>query len=88
MVTDQYIRQDSLTQDGYYEPYHTVPVIKQECPWSQDCSGQDLSDSWSSSDLRTSLSSGYRSLQSSPTNSYPDSKPMIQAAALAGYSGM
>ncbi|XP_060081460.1 protein C-ets-1-like isoform X1 [Ylistrum balloti] len=90
MCRNQYMRQDSLPHDNYYDQqtFHTVPSIKQECPWSpQDCAGQDCNESWQSADLRSSLSSGYRSLQSSPTNVYCDGKPMIQAAALAGYSG-
>ncbi|XP_021366639.1 protein c-ets-1-B-like isoform X3 [Mizuhopecten yessoensis] len=90
LCRNQYIRQDSLPHDNYYDQqtFHTVPSIKQECPWSpQDCAGQDCNESWQSNDLRSSLSSGYRSLQSSPTNVYCEGKPMIQAAALAGYSG-
>ncbi|KAJ8316355.1 hypothetical protein KUTeg_006369 [Tegillarca granosa] len=90
----QFMRQDSThAPDSYYDqqPYQMVPTIKQECQWStQDCA-QDLSDSWSSTDLRSGLScGGYRSVQSSPTDQYPphtEGKPMIQAAALAGYSG-
>ncbi|KAL5020248.1 hypothetical protein ScPMuIL_003140 [Solemya velum] len=75
------------------QPYQTVPSIKQECPWSsQDYGGtQDLGDSWPSNDLRSSLSSPvYRGLHGIPGDlgvNGPDGKPMIQAAALAGYSG-
>lgn len=75
-----------IPQEPFYDqqPYQMVPTIKQECPWSQYDCNQELCDSWSSH----SSSGGYRSVQSSPTDIYTnDSKPMIQAAALAGYSG-
>lgn len=75
-----------IPQEPFYDqqPYQMVPTIKQECPWSQYDCNQELCDSWSSH----SSSGGYRSVQSSPTDIYSnESKPMIQAAALAGYSG-
>ncbi|XP_063439575.1 transforming protein p54/c-ets-1-like isoform X1 [Mytilus trossulus] len=83
---DNMCRNPFIPQDPYYDqqPYQMVPTIKQECPWSQhDCIQQELNESWSSRN-----SGGYRSIQSSPTDMYTtESKPMIQAAALAGYSG-
>lgn len=81
-----FISDPFIPQEPFYDqqPYQMVPTIKQECPWSQYDCNQELCDSWSSH----SSSGGYRSVQSSPTDMYSnDSKPMIQAAALAGYSG-
>ena len=83
---DNIYRNPFIPQEPFYDqqPYQMVPTIKQECPWSQYDCNQELCDSWSSH----SSSGGYRSVQSSPTDMYSnDSKPMIQAAALAGYSG-
>lgn len=83
---DNICRNPFIPQDPYYDhqAYQMVPNIKQEIPWSQhDCIQQELNESWSSRS-----SGGYRSIQSSPTDMYSgESKPMIQAAALAGYSG-
>ncbi|XP_013410350.1 protein c-ets-1-B-like isoform X1 [Lingula anatina] len=67
----------------YYDhrepPFQTVP----ECWTNQD----QLADSWSSNDLRLSMSGGgFRHLHA--VHERPgESKPVIQAAALAGYSG-
>ncbi|XP_036359064.1 protein c-ets-1-A isoform X7 [Octopus sinensis] len=90
----QYIHE--VTGDNYYDhqPYQTVPSIKSECAWSTQEYGQDISaqESWSmNNEMRTNLhSASFRSLQTSPsdnTNTGSDGKPVIQAAALAGYSG-
>ncbi|XP_067679300.1 transforming protein p54/c-ets-1-like isoform X1 [Haliotis asinina] len=82
---------DTPPQDYYdQQSYQTVPSIKTEIPWSTQEYGQDVSESWSGSDHRSSLPPvGFRNIQSggSDSGSVDAGKPMIQAAALAGYSG-
>lgn len=94
MCRGQYIH--DVSADNYYDhqPYQTVPSIKAECSWSTQEYGQDISgqETWSmNNELRSSLHpAGFRSLQASSadnTNTGSDGKPVIQAAALAGYSG-
>ena len=70
-----------------------VPNIKTEMPWSQhDYQGcRDINGTWSPTDLRTNMPtrSGYHPLLNVGEMGVqgPEGKPMIQAAALAGYSG-
>lgn len=72
-----------------------VPNIKTEMPWTQhDYPGcRDLGGSWSPTDLRTTMTRtpGYHPLHSlgggEMSGPCTENKPMIQAAALAGYSG-
>ncbi|XP_064618344.1 protein C-ets-1-like [Liolophura sinensis] len=82
---------ESPAGDYYEQTYHTVPNIKTECPWSaQEYGGQELGDAWHGNDLRASLGhGGFRGLQPGCLDAVagPDGKPVIQAAALAGYSG-
>lgn len=94
MCRGQYIH--DVSADNYYDhqPYQTVPSIKAECSWSTQEYGQDISgqETWSmNNELRSSLHpAGFRSLQTSSAdnpNTGSDGKPVIQAAALAGYSG-
>ncbi|XP_041373701.1 protein C-ets-1-like [Gigantopelta aegis] len=69
-------------QDNYYEQqsYQTVPSIKTEIPWSTQEYGQELGDNWSATGTR------FQTLPESSSTT-DQGKPMIQAAALAGYSG-
>ncbi|KAL4228759.1 Protein C-ets-1 [Mactra antiquata] len=99
MCRGQYIPPEAHSQpqtESYYEAQHQypqmVPSIKTEIPWSHhDYPGcRDLNGTWSPTDLRTNMSrAGYHPLLNlgdmGPQNG--DGKPMIQAAALAGYSG-
>lgn len=89
-VIGQYMP-ESPAGDYYEQTYHTVPNIKTECPWSaQEYGGQELGDVWHGNDLRASLGhGGFRGLQPGCLDAVagPDGKPVIQAAALAGYSG-
>ncbi|XP_050415765.1 protein c-ets-1-B isoform X2 [Patella vulgata] len=82
---------DTPPQEHFYEqPYQTVPSIKQERPWSTQEYGhsQDLTDSWQAADLRTGLGpSPFHNLRVGTPDGSEQNKPMIQAAALAGYSG-
>lgn len=75
--------------ESYFDqpPYQLVPNIKPEVPWSQQ-EYSSCSRSWSPTDLRTNVSRmGYQSHHGGPEMGLPENKPMIQAAALAGYSG-
>ncbi|XP_076438360.1 transforming protein p54/c-ets-1-like isoform X2 [Babylonia areolata] len=93
MCLGQYVN-ESNSQDNFYDAPHsfqTVPNIKSE-PWTSQEFGGEMGEPWSASDLRSNmaLGAGFRALQSaSPDSSCadPNTKPMIQAAALAGYSG-
>lgn len=69
------------------QPYQLVPNIKPEVPWSQQ-EYSSCSRSWSPTDLRTNISRmGYQNHHGGPDMGLQENKPMIQAAALAGYSG-
>lgn len=82
--------------ESFYDTHHQypqmVPNIKTEMPWSQhDYPGcRDMNGSWSPTDLRINMSrTGYHPLHNiGELGQGPEGKPMIQAAALAGYSGM
>ena len=82
--------------ESYFDGHHSyppqmVPNVKMELPWSQaeypGC--RDMAGSWSPTEFRLGMPHpGYPPLHphgelGSPT----EGKPMIQAAALAGYSG-
>ena len=82
------------TPEYYDSPYQTVPNLQTECWQSQ---AGDLAESWSSAELRAASlggNSGFHQLHHGAPGEHPaahtaipDSKPVIQAAALAGYSG-
>lgn len=82
--------------ESFFDPHHQypqmVPNIKTEMPWSQhDYPGcRDMNGTWSPTDLRTNMSrAGYHPLHNIGElgGHGLEGKPMIQAAALAGYSG-
>ena len=86
---------ESSNQDNFYDTphsYQTVPNIKSELPWSPQEYGGEMGEAWSAPDIRGNLvlPGGFRSIPSaSPDSSCTEhsTKPMIQAATLAGYSG-
>ena len=94
LETGQYVNESS-NQDNFYDTshsYQTVPNIKSELPWSPQEYGGEMGEAWSAPDIRGNLvlPGGFRSIQSaSPDSNCTEhsTKPMIQAATLAGYSG-
>lgn len=100
IFSGQYMPPEAHSQpqtESFFEPHHQypqmVPSIKTEMPWAHhDYPGcRDLNGTWSPTDLRTNMSrAGYHPLHNlgdmGPQNG--EGKPMIQAAALAGYSGL
>lgn len=97
MCRSQFLPQEAHSQpqtESFFDhphQYQMVPNIKAEVPWAQhEYQGcRETTGSWSPTDLRTHLSrAGYHPLLSmGDMGSNTDNKPMIQAAALAGYSG-
>ncbi|XP_052805642.1 protein C-ets-1-like isoform X2 [Mya arenaria] len=93
----QFLPQEAHSQphmESFFDPHHQfsqmVPNVKMELPWSQaeypGC--RDMAGTWSPTERPGMLRHGYHPLQNIGELGSPvEGKPMIQAAALAGYSG-